>query len=316
MHEARLSVVMSVYNAENYLHEAIESILNQTFSDFEFIIVNDGSKDSSLEIIESYHDERIVLVNQKNAGLPKALNKGIDKSKTNYIARMDADDISLPKRLEDQYKFMRCNPECVILGSNAIIIDMNGEYVFTTNNKITDNEIKINLPKLSFLHSSVMFKKDGFYAAGKYCESMLKGQDTVLFNRMVNFGKFNNIKEPLIKYRIVPTANSVKKILGKKYSEIERTAIQKNKISMTDRKYLESILRNTEVSERYSEYYIYLAKKYLWTNYNPTLSRRNLLLSYKKKVCFWTVGLYILTFFPEKFVQGTYCQLKRRFNDV
>ena len=312
MSEVKISVVMSAYNAEKYLQEAIDSILNQTFTDFEFIIVNDGSTDTSLKIIESYKDERIVIFNQKNTGLPKALNIGIDKSKSNYIARMDADDISLPNRLESQYNFMIRNPDCVIVGSNAIVIDMNGEYVFTTTNKITDNEIKKNLPNLSFLHSSVMFKKNSFYAAGKYCESMLKGQDTVLFNRMANCGKFYNIKEPLIKYRVVPTANSVKRNLGKRFSMIQRSAIRHNKISMTDEKFLKSILKNSSTNDRYSKYHIYLAKKYLWNNYKPKLSRKNLLLSFKINFSFWGIGLYIFTFFPKEFVQKFYFELKRR----
>jgi len=302
---------MSVYNAEKYLHEAIESILNQTFTEFEFIIVNDGSTDTSLKIIESYKDERIVIINQKNTGLPKALNKGIDKSKSNFIARMDADDISLSERLERQYAFLMGNPGCVIVGSNAILIDMNGNYIYTTSNKTSDNEIKKGLPDTSLLHPSVMFKKNIFYSAGKYCESMLKGQDYVLFNRMAKFGEFYNIKEPLIKYRAVPTANSVKKKLGKRYSMIQQSAIRNNKISGSDEIFLKSILKNRNTNDRLAQYYIYLAKKYLWNNYKPELARKKLLLSFKINFSFWVIVLLILSFFPKKFVQKLYIGLKK-----
>ena len=97
MNNPLVSVVMSVYNSEKYLKEAIESILNQTYTNFEFIIVNDGSTDSSLDIIQEYmkKDERIVLISRDNKGLPYSLNEGIEKAKGKYIARMDADDISL-----------------------------------------------------------------------------------------------------------------------------------------------------------------------------------------------------------------------------
>ncbi|HMM61548.1 MAG TPA: glycosyltransferase family A protein, partial [Candidatus Rifleibacterium sp.] len=94
-----ISVVMSVYNSEAWLREAVASILAQTFTDFEFIIINDGSTDGSLDIIESFRDSRIVLVNQENAGLAAALNRGVQFAKASLIARMDADDVSLPERL-------------------------------------------------------------------------------------------------------------------------------------------------------------------------------------------------------------------------
>ena len=310
MAEIKISVVMSVFNADKYLRDAVESILGQTFTDYEFIIINDGSTDRSLEILESYKDDRIVLINQSNSGLPKALNIGIDRSKSDYIARMDADDISLPQRLEKQYSFMIANPDCILVGSNAIVIDMNGEYVFTTSNKITDHEIKKNLPKLSFLHSSVMFKKKSFYSAGKYCESMLKGQDTVLFNRMVHFGKFYNIKEPFIKYRVVPTANSVKEKLKKRFSDIQKTAIKNNILSQEDENYLKKILFNRSKTKNYGNYFFYMAKKYLWNNYKPKLARMNLILAFKNNLRFRAVILYIFTFLPENIITVLYLRFK------
>ena len=108
MNTPMISVVMPVYNAEKYLDEAIKSILVQTCKDFEFIIINDGSNDKSLEIIEKYNiqDERIVLINRENRGLIASLNEGIEKTKGRYIARMDADDISLPDRFEKQIEFL------------------------------------------------------------------------------------------------------------------------------------------------------------------------------------------------------------------
>ena len=138
---------MSVYNGEKYLREAIDSILNQTFKDFEFIIVNDGSTDNSLKIIKSYNDPRITIINQKNTGLAKALNEGIKIAKGKFIARMDADDISEPERFKKEYKFMHVHDECVALGTNAIIIDENGNNLYITElafkNNMSEGEIII-----------------------------------------------------------------------------------------------------------------------------------------------------------------------------
>ena len=106
-----ISVIMPVYNGEKFLREAIDSILTQSFKDFELIIINDGSKDNSKLIIDSFDDERIIYVEQENKGLATALNHGISYSKGEFIARMDADDISMPYRLMKQYLFFRSHPQ-------------------------------------------------------------------------------------------------------------------------------------------------------------------------------------------------------------
>lgn len=109
---------MPVYNAQEYIREAIDSILNQTFSDFEFIIINDGSTDNSVEIIKNYNDPRIVLVdNTENKGLVSVLNQGLQLAQGEYIARMDADDISLPNRFMEQVNYLDKHPQVGILGA-------------------------------------------------------------------------------------------------------------------------------------------------------------------------------------------------------
>ncbi|MBE2192951.1 MAG: glycosyltransferase [Anaerolinea sp.] len=122
----RVSVLMSVYNGERYLREAVDSILNQTFTDFEFIIVDDGSTDGTAQILDSYSDPRIVRINnEKNLGLAASLNIGIDRAQGEYIARMDADDVSLPHRFETQVKYMGNHPEIDFLGTNLRYMDEN-----------------------------------------------------------------------------------------------------------------------------------------------------------------------------------------------
>ena len=115
----KISVVMSVYNGEKWLNEAIDSILNQTFKDFEFIIINDGSNDRTYEILNSYNDKRLRIINHKsNRGLITRLNEGLDQSNGKYVARMDADDISLPERFKIQIDFLESNPDIGICGTS------------------------------------------------------------------------------------------------------------------------------------------------------------------------------------------------------
>jgi len=307
----KISVVMSVYNAEKYLHEAIESILNQTFTDFEFIIINDGSTDRSLEIIESFKDERIVLINQSNTGLAKALNIGIDKSKSNFIARIDADDIAFHDRLKEQYKLFKENPEYVIIGCNAKTIDIGGNYIYNTSLPINDYECKKKLPETPFIHPSVMFRKDVFYKAGQYPERMLTGQDYVLINRMAKYGKFYNIKEPLMKYRIVPNSNSLRSNKNNnRVHAIMDKAIDNNKISEDDYNFLKFLVKNRNSKDSMLNYYLLLAKKYLWNNYQPKLARKNLSKSFKLNPSLYILMLFLVSFLPSKLILQSYRMLK------
>ncbi|MGB1216791.1 MAG: glycosyltransferase family 2 protein, partial [Saprospiraceae bacterium] len=135
-----VSVIMPVYNGGTYLHTAIQSILHQKFSDFEFIIINDGSSDNSLEIIESFEDKRIKCISfEQNQGIVAALNKGVESSKGKYIARMDADDISHPERLGKQVDFLEKRTEIGIVGTGAFIFSIN------KNNKIKGHSYPLAL---------------------------------------------------------------------------------------------------------------------------------------------------------------------------
>ena len=158
-----VTVLLPVYNSEMFLREAIDSILSQSFKDFEFLIINDGSSDNSLNIINSYHDQRIKLIdNIQNKGLIFSLNKGIDLAKGKYIARMDADDISLPERLETQINYFQKYPNAEVICSPIITITESGGLTKNweaDNNIRTVEEIKKNLPKENCIaHPSVMIK--------------------------------------------------------------------------------------------------------------------------------------------------------------
>ena len=317
--KVEISVVMAVFNAERYLREAIVSILNQTIENFELVVVNDGSTDNSRKIIESINDNRIIAINQENAGVAKASNIGVEQSNGYLIARLDSDDISLPNRLEKQYYFLKNNNEYIAVGSSAEIIDSEDNYLYTSIKKQTNDDLKNDLPKSPFINSSVMFRKETFFKAGKYCENLPIGEDKVLFNRMAKFGKFYNFIEPLIKYRMSPYSISLRKNIGSRISEIHRNAINKNRLSDVDIQYLNSIyINNRSSSDRLANYHLHLAKKYLWSNYNPENARKNLKKSIEMKPQILSYILFLISFLSENKVKCFYknIQIKKALKNI
>jgi glycosyltransferase involved in cell wall biosynthesis len=195
----RVSVLMSAYNAEKYIAEAINSILNQTFSDFEFIIVNDGSTDATAEIVRSYTDPRIVFVdNKENQRLVAALNQGMDMCRGEYVARMDADDVSLPERFEKQVRFLDANPEIGILGTNYRIF---GASSGTSKQKENIGCIDI-LKGWSIWQPTAMLRKSVFDKYNlRYSLEFTVSEDYELWSRAARYTKRANLPEVLLRYR-------------------------------------------------------------------------------------------------------------------
>jgi glycosyltransferase involved in cell wall biosynthesis len=195
-----VSVIMPVFNAEKYIKQAIESILSQSFQDFELLIFDDCSTDNSLSIIQSFEDSRIKLFNSpKNIGYLVHLNKGLKQSRGKYIARMDADDISLPQRFEKQIAFMETNKEFGLLGTWAQIYN---EDQFIKPHT-TDLSIRVGLVKMNqFIHSSVFIRKDILEKHHlNYNEELYTAEDYDLWVRISDYCKIGNLNEVLIQYR-------------------------------------------------------------------------------------------------------------------
>ncbi|SMM98926.1 Glycosyltransferase [uncultured Candidatus Thioglobus sp.] len=214
MNNPKISVIMPVYNGEKYLKEAINSILNQTFTDFEFIIINDGSTDNTENIILSYDDERIIYIkNQENLKISKTLNKGIELAKGEYIARMDADDISIPKRFEKQMSFMQKNPKVDVCGG---WLKTFGYRRRTWKFPLTHNEIKaFMLFSPALVHPCVLGKR-AFFTRLKYSDKFVGTEDYELWVRGVDKYTYANIPQVLLKYRLhhsttddIPDANEL-----------------------------------------------------------------------------------------------------------
>jgi glycosyltransferase involved in cell wall biosynthesis len=199
----RVTVLMPVYNGGRFLHEAIESILRQTFSEFEFLIIDDGSKDASAEIIRSYMDGRIKLVqNERNMGLIFSLNKGLALAKSEYIARMDADDVSFPERLKNQVAFMDANPEVGICGSWLETFGIKSKCLWRS--AVHDAQIRCeHIFHSSIYHPTVILRRDLFdkYSLS-YEETMMHAEDYDLWVRASRYMRMANISEVLLGYRI------------------------------------------------------------------------------------------------------------------
>lgn len=199
----KISVLLPMYNAEAYICEAVTSITEQSFKDFELIIINDGSTDGSLQAIERYRerDSRIKVIDKKNSGIIDSLNLGIAISDSDFIARMDSDDICNPLRFELQEELLRTNSNLIVCGSN---IEKFGAFSKTTSFPQTDRSCKNTLLLHScFAHPSVMLKRKVIDKHKIiYKQGYEYAEDYKLWSDLANFGEFFNIEKPLIKYRI------------------------------------------------------------------------------------------------------------------
>lgn len=202
----KVSVVMPAYNAEKYLDESILSILKQTYTDFEFIIVNDGSTDGTTGILDYYAalDSRIIVVNQKNSGVTAALNAGIAvASNSKYIARMDADDISVRNRLEEEVTFLDLNKDYVVVGTDYNIINRWGSVLRHVRVPYEDDDLRLMLCVGSPLaHGSVMFRKAAYQKVGGYRLGGRSAEDYDLWTRLANEGKLYVLPKTLFKWRL------------------------------------------------------------------------------------------------------------------
>lgn len=201
-----VSVILPVYNAEQYLDVAIRSVLWQTYTNFELIILNDGSTDRSDEIIRQYNDKRIRYSRQDNRGLIATLNTLIGQARGQYIARMDADDVSLPERLATQVHRFEQDPPLGLLGSWVQVIDHDDDFVGTVRYPVTDTVIRATLAvRNSFAHGSVMFRRS---LQPTYSTEALHAEDYDLWCRLAGSTKMANIPEVLYQWRFHPQSTS------------------------------------------------------------------------------------------------------------
>ncbi len=199
-----ISVVMSCLNSELTIARSIKSILDQSYPHFEFIIIDDGSRDNTSEIIKSFaeKDNRILfLQNNINKGLSYSLNRGIKKAKGEWIARMDADDFSDPDRLYQQYKYLEKNPHIDVLGSGMTRVSDNGDLIDQVSLYAYHKEIVKNIfDKPPIYHPTALIRKSVFEEHGYYNESIAWAEDADLWYRIYDRVTFHNLQIPLVVY--------------------------------------------------------------------------------------------------------------------
>jgi glycosyltransferase involved in cell wall biosynthesis len=290
-----LSVVMPVFNGEKFLKPAIESILNQGYQDFEFIIIDDGSTDRTAEIIQTFKDPRINYIsNDQNLGLSKSFNIGIKASTGHYIARMDADDMALPQRFEKQINFLESHPEIGIVGSAVRVIDENGFY----KNKLAKPRLPIELKWQSlfstpFFHPTII-ARGNILKENPFDETLHNSEDYELWSRLI-FGKdikLANLAEPLLLYRIhkssfTQTLNTQKRIASA--TNVMRNLERYTSLTLVERGLITEFLQNHKLTLKQlvsiAHVYSRAAQTFLHKeNYKPSLRHFYLsLLKYQIK---------------------------------
>lgn len=207
-----ITVALTVYNAERFLAEAVESVLAQTFTDFEFLALDDGSSDRSLAMLLAYQskDDRLRVISRENRGQVPSLNELIPQAKGTYIARMDADDICLPRRLEQQIDFMRSNPDHAVVGGWTEYMNVSGLPIGVVETPCSHDEIdQAHLDiKCSICHSTAMIDRDVLIKVGGYRPDFAPAEDLDLWLRLAEIAKVANIPECVLRYRLHPSSLS------------------------------------------------------------------------------------------------------------
>lgn len=233
-----VTVLMAVYNGGDSLRPTIESILGQTYKDSEFLIINDGSTDSSLDVIGSYDDERIVVYNNEaNLGQTKSLNIGLRLTRGKYVARIDAGDFSFATRLEEQLEYMIKHPEYAVVGTSGVMVDSSGKRKGIVHAPDTFPEILIRLFYTSpLIHISALMHKDTIVNLGGYDENFRICADYELWSKLIRNGyRFTSLADILVGYRMVEDSLSFRNLYGMTTSESSEI-IRRNVNSLTDLK--------------------------------------------------------------------------------
>jgi glycosyltransferase involved in cell wall biosynthesis len=302
-----ITVLMPAYNAGKYIREAIRSVLQQSFENFELVIVNDGSTDDTLGIALSFNDPRVVVVNKEHEGIAIALNTGLKLAGAPYIARFDADDICMPDRLEKQFDFLYDHPDYVLVGSDAVYILDNGEFLFSFkciahSNDEVQNNLYVYCP---FIHSSVMYRREDVIKAGGYNIHAHNFEDYLLWTNLAKAGKMQNLREPLIKVRLNASSATIdEKWRGERFRQLKRQATTRGSITEEEGNELLEIISKQNVRKiKEGAYHALCGKKFLANNYQPKKARSHVRRAISiRPLRFDNYLLYAVSYLPESLI--------------
>lgn len=309
--DPEITVLMPAYNAGKYIAEAIRSVLGQSFTNFELLIVNDGSTDDTLNIIRSFKDSRIVLISQENKGVSAALNLGLAHARAAYIARFDADDICYPERLKIQFEFITTHPAYSIIGSAADYADADGHFIFTHHpaGHLNEEIQQLKYSVCPFIHSSVFYKKELVVNNGGYNEHAHTYEDHFLWVNILKNEKACNLSQPLIKVRLNPGSITVdERWHSRKFRAIKYATLKTRSITEAQGDLLYQISgRQYPARKKEGAYYALCGKKFLVNNYQPEKARLNM----AKAINLHPLRLdnyliYTISFLPERFISWLY----------
>lgn len=267
----RVSILMGVHNGEKYLPYAIESIINQTFKDFELIIIDDASTDKTAEKIEYYKNKDgrlIVIKNRINLGLTKSLNIGLNVCRGEYVARHDDDDVSIESRLQEQVNFLDENPKIVIAGSYFQCIDGDGRFI----SKLEKKPLKMEAIRLflaidnPFVHGSVIFRRNVILSLGGYNEEYRTNQDIELWSRLLESHEGANIDKCLMYLRI--HRGSVSSGNYKNIAGIDREKLKENLLKLAKKNMAKVLPSEKNISEEWIIKYYDLYNGFKKFNFN------------------------------------------------
>jgi len=317
MPDVKVTVLMPAWNAEKYISEAIRSVLDQSFTDFELLIIDDGSTDHTVAEINKFNDSRIRLIEMKHLGIAKALNNGLREAKGIYIARFDADDICLPSRLEKQVGFLENSPEYILTGSDAEYISENGEHLFDfyCHGYTSEEIIKRLYVSCPFIHSSVLYRKAEVLGVGGYPEAAHNFEDHLLWRQLIKSGSYRNIPEQLIKVRFNPNSSTIdEKWRGRRFRQLKRRIIHRGYVTEEESRKLSLIIKNQEMERiKKSAYHALCGKKFLINNHHPVKARMQLAKAIQYyPLRFDNYILYLLSFFPAQFIHWLHHKIPGR----
>ncbi|MEO5564239.1 MAG: glycosyltransferase [Chitinophagaceae bacterium] len=302
-----VTILMPAYNAAKYIKDAIQSVLVQSFTDFELLIVDDGSVDDTIAVIQSFTDPRIKFIQRSHNGIACALNTGLQEAKGQYIARFDADDICMPGRLEKQVAFLKADPGHVLCGGNAEYISEAGEHLFDFTcaghaHEEIARQLYVYCP---FIHSAVMYRKDAVMAAGGYSPHAHNFEDYLLWIQLSAYGRYANLNEQLIKVRFNPASVTIdEKWRGHRFRQLKKEIINRGSITAKEGTELLAIIQNQDTQKiKEGAYYALCGKKFLINNHQPSKARTYFFKAiYTHPLRLDNYAFYLLSYFPEHLI--------------